>query len=416
MRKTAWLSAALLLSLLLTACANREAAGSATLPAPNVSAVMAQIQADSSPAASEPAASEPEQADALDYADMTADDLLAHFQDPLNPTLEEYMWLLDTYRYVGITDELELEDSITEEAFSKLWEQDANFPDTEQAIPQLIVSDAPQVRGEAVRLMGGLTGLSAGEISLAKQLIASEKEPYVINRAVIALANEGCTDPAIGRFLLDMAKNDRAVIRQNAAYALGNSWSENLDGALVAVITLMGDSDGAVRTAACANVGYLHDAAAVAPLSAILKDPAQSDLHGDCAASLITLWYDYPFHEHTSEAAYRATLDYWKTTPRTEQIPSWLSLTGLAYKADDSFGAWKARAAYYSAEEIDAVMRDILLDPNADYLARVEAIDVILAQGGPDALRALGSDVAAMTDEGARQVQQTYADDLANLG
>lgn len=61
-------------------------------------------------------------------------------------------------------------------------------------------------------------------------------------------------------------------------------------------------------------------------------------------------------------------------------------------------------------------MRDILLDPNADYLARVEAIDVILAQGGPDAVRALGSDVAAMTDEGARQVQQTYADDLANLG
>ena len=65
-----------------------------------------------------------------------------------------------------------------------------------------------------------------------------------------ALGNEGGKDAEIGKFLLDAAKNENAVVRRQAAVAIGITWNKTLDGAVDAEIELMKDSDNEVRKAA----------------------------------------------------------------------------------------------------------------------------------------------------------------------
>ena len=63
----------------------------------------------------------------LDYANMTADDLLKDIKDQKNVTLDEFAALVSTYSYVTITDDLELEENITTEAIEKLKENGAKL-------------------------------------------------------------------------------------------------------------------------------------------------------------------------------------------------------------------------------------------------------------------------------------------------
>ena len=87
--------------------------------------------------------------DKLDYANMTADDLLAKIKNKESVTSEEMTWLVSTYSYVKIDeDKLELEDNITDEEIKKL--DSKALPKLDSYIDELFKSDAPQVRGYAV--------------------------------------------------------------------------------------------------------------------------------------------------------------------------------------------------------------------------------------------------------------------------
>lgn len=54
---------------------------------------------------------------------MTAEDLLKDLLDKTELSDENFVWLTSTYRYVPITEELQLEENITSEAFSLLREK-----------------------------------------------------------------------------------------------------------------------------------------------------------------------------------------------------------------------------------------------------------------------------------------------------
>ena len=258
----------------------------------------------------------------LDYANMTADDLLKDIKDQKNVTLDEFAALVSTYSYVTITDDLELEENITTEAIEKLKENGAKLPSPEEDVEPLLKSEAPQVRGYAISNVGSLLGVSDSHIAAAKELLKTEKDPYVICCAVRALANEGGKDADIGAFLLNAAKNENSKVRKQAAMAIGSSWNKDLDGAVDAMITLMSDSDKDVRSRAYEYAGGLGDEKIIEPIVTMLNNPEDAELHGNGIDSLNKLWYDFPFHENTSEAAYRATMDYFKKTPRTKDVPS----------------------------------------------------------------------------------------------
>lgn len=349
-----------------------------------------------------------------EYDKMTADDLIGKIKDSKNITEDDMIMLGSTYAYVNINDDLTLAQNITDDAFSKLYESDASFPNSDNVIEKLIKSDSPQVRGYALSLMSSLFGVDSDSMKLAKELIAKETEPYVLLKATNALANEG-SDSEIGAFLIKMASYDNPVIRTNAVYALGNSWSVSVDGAADTIIKLMNDEDSSVRSAACRYAGNLYDESVIDPLVAILNNDAEYELHGDCINSLTTMWYDYPFHEHTSEKAYNATMDYWKKTPRTENIPDWTSFSNLESKSDTSFDAWKAKATYYNADDIINVMTDIIKDSDADWMARTSAVNVVATQGTPEQFKSLGSIINGLTDDKASFIVNSYNQKLESI-
>ncbi len=346
--------------------------------------------------------------DKLDYANMTADDLLAKIKDKDNVTPDEMKWLVSTYSYVKIDEEkLDLEDNITDEAIKKL--DSKALPKLDSYISELFKSDAPQVRGYAVSKITSLFGVSNENLTLAKELIKNEKEPYVLKEAVKALRNEGKNDKDIADFLLNMANNQNAVIRKEAAIALGNSWSKGIDGAVDTVIKLMNDSDIEVRKAACKYAGELEDEKVIDPLVKILNNNDEADLHGSCIEGLVDLWYDYPFFKSTSEKAYKATMDYLKKTPRTDKVPAWTAVGAFkTTSTQDAFKEWKKKATYFNTDEVYNVMVDIIKDGDANWLGRTSAIDVIKNHCSEQQFKDLKSVIDGLTDKNASLVQSSY--------
>lgn len=345
----------------------------------------------------------------INYEKMTEEQLLDTFvKDRKNPTLDEFTDLLSTYSNVKITDDLEFEENITTKALNLLRESDPKYPSSSDIFKKLIKSESPQVRGYAMGYTGSLFGVDEEDRNLIMDTLKNEKEPYVLKCAVSALSNEGKSDPEIGKFLVDMSKNDHPKVRLQAAYALGNTWSIGVDGAYDAMITMMSDEDKEVKAAAYKYIGKLNDEKCIDPIVEMLNNQDEAEFHDEGLNSLMTLWYDYPFHEKTSEKAYKATMDYYKTVEHNETTPPWLALSDLDNKNEDKFDAWKKKATYYNPEEIVKIMKDILADEKCDWLARTGAIKVVKVHGTKEDFDSLKKIVDGLKDDKASLIKNSY--------
>lgn len=381
----------------MTSCSKKE----------DTPTVQAESSKDKSSADKTSNEAKKESEEELDYANMSAEDLVKDFIDKKELSDEDWLWLVSTYRYVPINDKLELEGNITSKAFSILDEKDISYGSSKEGIKKLVKSEYPQLRGKGYEFMGTLFGLSYEELSLAKEGIKTEKDPFVLKYLIAAVGNNG-TDPEVGAFLLDMAKHENAGVRAAAATWIGTSSNKGMEGAVETLIELMKDKDLEVAGSACGSCGALHDDSFVEPIKEILNDDTKYELHEDCIYSLAEMWLDYPVHQYTSEPAYRATLEYFKKTPRTDDVPYWGTITDISHIAESNFEAWKNKASYYNAEEIVAVMKEILQDPKVNWIGRSGAIDVILAHGGKEAFESLEPIINGLSDEDARFVQESY--------
>ena len=352
----------------------------------------------------------------IDYANMTEDDLIKEFiNDEQNITLDEFVNLASTYSYATINDKLELDENITDKAIKKLKDNNATLPAAKEFVEPLLKSDSPQVRGYAFSNIGTFFGASDSHKAAAKEILKTEKDPYVIKCAVRALGNEGGKDAEIGKFLLDAAKNENAVVRRQAAVALGSTWNKTLDGAVDAEIELMKDSDNEVRKAAYEYAGHLCDDRVVAPISEMLKNEADADLHSSGVRGLVWLWYDYPAHENTSEAAYRATMDYLKTTPGNDKVPAWAAVTSFTSKSEKNYAAWREKATYFNTDELYEVMLGLVKNENLGRMTRGYACKPVAAHCTREQFEAFGEDVKALTDKNAKFIQDEYENQAKKL-
>lgn len=343
----------------------------------------------------------------IDYASSSADDLLSRIKDKSNVTKDEYVWLISTYSNVKINDDYTLENNITDEAIKAI--DSKAKPSLDTYLLDLLKSESPQVRGYGISLITSITGVSNKNLELAKDLIKKEADPYVLYKATQALSNEA-KDKEVASFLIKMAGSDNAKIRTAAASALANSWSKGVDGVVETVIKLMNDSDPNVRKAACKGAGKLEDESVIEPLVKILNNPDDADIHSSCIDGLVTLWYDYPFFEKTSEKAYNATMDYLKKTPRTEKVPNWMAVGSFKTASiQNSYTEWKQKATYFNTDDVYNVMVDIIKDPNANWLGRTAAIDVIKAHCSQDQFNSLKDIIAGLTDSKSNLIQQSFA-------
>ena len=341
------------------------------------------------------------------YAELTADQLLEKLvKDVSNVTKDEYVALISTYSNVTIKDDLTLENNITDEAIKKI--DSKAKPSLDEYLPELLKSDSPQVRGYGISLITSLLGVSSDNLALAKELIKTETNPYVLCRAVKSLSNE-LKDTEVKDFVFKMAENENAHIRVQAAYAIGNSWSKEAQGAVDKIITLMKDSDVDVRKSAASGSGKLNDEKVIDALVEILNNNDDSDVHASAVEGLSHLWYDYPFFKNTSEKAYRATMDYYKKTPRNDKVPAWNSLSAFrTVSTQDTFTEWKTKSTYYNTDEIYNIMVELIKDGDCNWLGRTSAIDVIKNHCGDETFNSLKEIIDGLTDAKASLVKSSY--------
>ncbi len=221
-------------------------------------------------------------------------------------------------------------------------------------------------------------------------VLKAEKSPKVIEAGLKSLMNNLKVSADLYEFTKECAKSDDKVIRSSAALVLSNSNNKSVDGIFDEAIKLLNDSDNDVRKVVCKNLPRSGNEAVIPEIVKILGSSEQKelDIHGDCLDGLVSMWYNYPVFDSQSEAAYKATLDYLKTTPRTNNVPAWNGMGKLSYNADKK-PDWKAGATYFKAEDLVAVMFEIAKDPEASFNARKSAIKSIAAMGAKTDLEAL---------------------------
>ena len=352
------------------------------------------------------------------YDSMTEDDLLTALgiTDPENVTEEQYLALVKTLKFVPIIDDdridsLYIESNITKKAISKVRK---GLPSVDTIIDEIIKDECPQVRGYAYESMFSFFGVKDKSVALAKENLETETNDYVLKAAVDALSNEMAKDPYVAEFIFKMSKHENPKVRYKAAMAIGNQWSIGVDGTVERIIEMMDDDNYDVRKMACYESGQLHDEKVIDRLVEILNDPNEkADIKGKCINGLVTLWYDYPFHKHTSERAYRETINYWSKTPRDNDNPEWSSLLLINNKSNTSYDDWRAQATYFNEDEIYNLFTDIIKDENANWLARQGVIKAIHTHCSADKFAELKNVVDGLTDDKATMIQKEYENEAS---
>lgn len=318
----------------------------------------------------------------LNSVPFTEEGLISMVTTPEKGTLtpEEYEAMYLAYSKVAIDEKtMELEKNFVAKARNTAFKNRKNPENFKDILKQLMSNASPQVRGQAITASTGkLFGAKDSEVSNDLSTLMNEKDPYVIKCGVEALSNE-LKHPEVAKFVLAQLENESPFVRRKVAIAVGNSWSKGVDGVKEAALKLMADKDDNTRKLILSGVGKLGDESFVPELVKVLDDPAQEKLHGDAIRGLSTMWLDYPFHKNTCKAAYDATMNYYKKTPRTNKVPSWAGIAAFSTVAEKEIGAWKAKATYFKPAEFAKVLTDVVNDPEVNWLATAPAAKAIKA-------------------------------------
>lgn len=224
--------------------------------------------------------------------------------------------------------------------------------------------------------------------------LKGEKNAEALEAGLKSLSNNLKVSPDLYEFAKTCAKSDDTSVRAMAAYALSNVNNKSVSGIYDEAIKLINDPENDVRKVVCEELPRSGNEAVVPELVKILKSTDDKDvaIHGECLNGLVSMWYNWPIFDNYSEAAYNATLDYFKTTPRTKKIPAW---TGMSKLGNNYKEEWKTTATFVNLDDIVAVMADVAKDDNADSMVRRSAVKAIGVFGTKADLESLN---AAMGD------------------
>ena len=162
---------------------------------------------------------------------------------------------------------------------------------------------------------------------------------------------------------------------------------------------LIEDEDKDVRKEAVLYCYKLKDDRFVPVLKEILLDENQADLHSNAGDALCRMWYNYPAHDAYSEAAYKATMEYFKATFEDTGLPNWQVVNKISLKGKTNYDKWFAEASYFDAEEVVEIMKNIFNNASKDRLLREQCIKVVATFGDKADLEALQAGIDATEKE-----------------
>lgn len=254
-------------------------------------------------------------------------------------------------------------------------------------------------------------GAEAKDAAAALSAFSSEQDARVLTALIRTYGGMAKDSGEVFSFLGAQIKNGDSGVKTAALGMLATPELGQKEGVVDMIAPLLDGDDAKVAKTACEKLGNLHTDKAVAPIAKILGDVSKESMHSSCMTGLRQLWLDYPRHEATSEAAYRATLDYLKRTPRTDKVPSFAAISSLNSINADRIGAWRAKAAYFNAADLVAALTDIVKDPESNWLARQSAIKGIATHGTKADLEALKPVIEK--DPQGKLLMKTYDDMIA---
>ena len=254
------------------------------------------------------------------------------------------------------------------------------------------------IRAFSISQMQNALGVSDEHSGAVVELLQTDKDPIVIKAALSTFQNELAANAEFGKLAFEYAKSDDARIRAAVAYAFGSPWNKGLEGGVEAIIELLADSEQIVRSSAARGSAGLDDDRLIEPLVAILNNDEDASTHGDAIYAIVSMWYDFPLHDNYSEAAYDATLAYYKKTPRTVDIPTWYGLSGLKQVSEDKLEVWKETATFFKPADLCSVLAEIAKDTEATFLIRKTCVEVISVHGTEENLESLKNTLSSLAE------------------
>ena len=258
----------------------------------------------------------------IDCSAVTEESLIASVKGA-TATEDESIAIFEALQCCKIDDKLERNSKECEvtRAIEALDKDKKKLVRTTKVADKLVKHLSNIVRAYPLERYATFWGKKAENVDAMAKAYADEKDPYVLKSIAQYAASSANDSQELGNLFKSMLKNDNDIVRNKAVGALGSPHAVKVEGVVDALTPMINDSNIDVAKRACEGIGRLHDDKAVEPIVAALNDEAKSDIHGSCLKGLQWLWLDFPSHESTSEAAYKASLDYLNKTPRSEKIP-----------------------------------------------------------------------------------------------
>lgn len=252
---------------------------------------------------------------------------------------------------------------------------------------KLLTHESPAVRIKAAEMMASMLGADDSAQRVVIDAIGKEKHPAVIKALLDVIGSSGGKNPEIGALLVKLADHESPLVRGLAIYWLASSWNKDVAGGIEKIIEKAEkDPDTNVRQSACKYGGKLGNDAMIPVYEKLTQDP-DDDIYGACMEGLVEMWLSYPFFETASEKAYKLTLERLAAKPRTDNRPPW-SLLGTfkhAGSSGDSIDKWRAKATWFNRDALVKVLGDVVVDEQANGMARTAAVESIGGLGVPKA-------------------------------
>lgn len=340
---------------------------------------------------------DPYERDKAEYDAMTVEQLVEKYvADPANITVEEYCALIATYAFVPTTEDGEFEyENKTKDAVKIVKDAGGKIPSSlNEEVAQIMLAQ-PYPNARAYYYSSLINSFAGEGTEVYNALLAqypNETDPFVIANLIYGASKSLGTDPGYCEYAISLADSEEYPIRYRVAVHLERLTAADRDVLVATGLKMMTDSEKAIRDAAMDSCGDIGGDEFVEPLNAILTDMEQVSSHPAASKAMVALWYHYNF----SEAAYKATLDYFRAESTDPDYPCWESINELTIKTGSRYDEWRAEAAYFNEAELVEIMKQLVIDGETARLIKISAVKVIGAHGTADDLNALRSTLEGM--------------------
>ncbi|GEM_PF-6935534 len=231
--------------------------------------------------------------------------------------------------------------------------------------------------------------------------LKNEKDPIVLASAL----NKAGFSNSVRSFRdwrRTMMEHPESIVRRNTVTPIFNFIDDNDEkqATLKLFYKLLDDSDNDTASYACSNIGSAYDTAAVKVISDHIMG-SEDRLDKECFRALVDMWGAFVLSDENKEAAkaaYDATINYLKITPRNDKKPNAFALDLSMLPNREKLEEFKSERPFVNVQDFIAPLTDIVNDKDVSWFAKASAVKTLGNYGGVDALKAVESAVKASNE------------------